>query len=397
MVENDASLLGREGLIRILRSLVADELKETRASAGLSLKVLQWDADENLRDGQAELDSLELDNVTSRISEYFRLFETGVEDLLMAKPWFNGWADTLLMALPHGSGQVTVQTSGTTGTPKNCTHHIETLAFDARAVAEIVKSQRVLSNVPPHHVYGLIYSCLMPALSELEHIELRDQTPRAATDLMGPGDVFVTNPFLLKNFVRQIDRFPDGVTILTSSAPMPDAVVKAALAKGATRIIDIYGSSETLGVGWRACPSPVYTLFDGCSLDQGAEHLQRADGRQMTHALMDHLVPGEATQTFTLGGRRDGAIELGGINVFPSSIEAAIAGVPGVEDVKLEVMISTNGIDKALIARIKVAWDSSFDVVVEGARQHVSARFGDRCVPTFQPARAPQDRTRKAG
>lgn len=376
----DGTALGPEGLLRICRSLVADELGQTRHVVGDFQRLsLGWPVDQNLREDGIELDSLELQNCTARIAEFFRLFETGTEDLLLARPWLSGWVDTLLMALPHGSGLLTFQTSGSTGAPKTVHHPVDRLLRDARAIAQLAAPGRILSCVPPHHVYGAIYTAVLPALCDIPCIDTRAEAPSRVTADMRAGDLLVTTPFLLRNFLRRIERFPEGVTVLTSSAPLPCHLARAVSNAGAARLIDIYGSTETLGVGWRTDATAPYTLFSHWDCTEDGRTLIDRDGCERV-ATMD-VIDMADERRFRVLGRRDRAVQIGGVNVHPAAVETTLNDVYGVEYAEVEAVFAPNGLDVALVARIALAQGVEPSGVERAAVQHVRERHGPLSVP----------------
>jgi len=357
---------------------VADELAETRPAAGLVRRSLAWPSDVDLRKEGAELDSLELENCTARISSFFRLFEVGIEDLLLAKPSIDGWAQTVKMAAPHLGGDITVLTSGTTGQPKKCTHHLDRLAEDAHAVAGIIRPKRILSNVFPHHVYGFIYTTLMPSLTGTSLIDLR--LPGSSQTDFQAGDLIVTTPFLLKNLLRQTDRFPPGVSILSSSAALPAELADMALEQGALQAVDVYGASETLGIGWRRAPDQTYTLFDRWEFTKDQQAVVDVSGQHFP--LMDGVdVVGE--QQFRLGARRDNAVQIGGINVFPEAVEAALLEIAGVTAATVDVVSTPGCVNTYLSASLSCGPGANLQALQVEAADLVKRRFGEKAVPRF--------------
>lgn len=375
----DGSAFGREGLIRICRSLIADELAETRPAAGLQKQSLAWPVDANLRDDGVELDSLELQNCKARAVEYFRLHETGVEDLLLAKPSLEGWADTLEMALPHGSGSVTLQTSGTTGRPKRITQSVDRLALDASAIAGLTAPQRILSLVAPHHVYGAIYTALLPSRIGCPVSDIRFVAPSAAVSDMREGDLLVATPFLLRNFIRQIGGLPKGLTVVCSTSPLPAHVAQDALELGAERVIDVYGSTETLGVGWRDAPEETYRLFEHWSFaDDGVSvSLDGPAGRVPLMDTIEYL----GDRRFRLLGRTDNVVQVGGVNVSLPAIEASILRSPNVAQAEVRFMAAANGVDGFFAARIALTRECSLSAVERELADRVADDVGTLAVP----------------
>lgn len=58
-------------------------------------------------------------------------------------------------------------------------------------------------------------------------------------------------------------------------------------------------------------------------------------------------------RTFRLGPRRDGAVQIGAVNVFPERIAAIIGEHPSVADCTVAVMRQANGVNR-LVARLQL-------------------------------------------
>ena len=100
---------------------------------------------------------------------------------------------------------------------------------------------------------------------------------------------------------------------MSSTAPLAATTHAALLDQGLTGLLEIYGSTETGGVATRWQPDAPYTLL---------AHWQRHDANQLRHAsgalvpLLDHT-EWHDERRFTLGGRHDDVIAIGGVNVSP--------------------------------------------------------------------------------
>ena len=104
-----------------------------------------------------------------------------------------------------------------------------------------------------------------------------------------------------------------------------------------TRLLQVYGSSETAGVGWRDDPAGPYALLpgwrrDGDGLLQGHRAIQPPD-----------LLEWRDDDRFRVLGRRDGAVQVAGFNVVPDQVRAALARHPAVADIAVRPMRPKEG------------------------------------------------------
>jgi acyl-coenzyme A synthetase/AMP-(fatty) acid ligase len=108
---------------------------------------------------------------------------------------------------------------------------------------------------------------------------------------------------------------------------------------------EIYGSTETSGVGVRKWPAERYRLMPHWSstlrVDNGdALQLTSSLGRKVS--LMDAVEVDDA-DTFIVVGRRDSAVQVGGTNAFPSRVAALLGARPGVQSAAVRLMRATEG------------------------------------------------------
>ena len=147
-------------LRRFLADLVADEL--TRARHGPLPLPLPWP--EALRfEADLDVDSLERLGLASAVAEALHLHESGIEDCLLARGTLGEWVDVAAEGLERFSGRITFRTSGSTGTPKSCQHAFDTLRQETDHLASLFPGRlRILSAVPSHHIYGFLFTVLLP-------------------------------------------------------------------------------------------------------------------------------------------------------------------------------------------------------------------------------------------
>lgn len=329
-------------LSRFVSDLVAGELACLRP--GGELPAQPWSGDLPLDHGGLDGDSLELLALATAVAEATHMHRSGVEDYLLAHRTLGDWAAIVATSLEHFSGEMTFRSSGTTGVPVSSSHELGALVQEIRELARLLpERRRLLCAVPAHHIYGFLFSVLLPAELGIPVLDIRSRVPAGLSTQLRAGDLVVGHPTFWAAFARTVPAVPAGVTGVTSTAPCPPELAAELIAHGLERLVQVYGSSETSGIGWRATPDGDYHLLDHWRR-RGETTLIRSlpDGSEREHALPDRLCwSGE--RRFRLAGRRDGAVQVGGINVVPSDVAARLREHPAIREAAVRAMRPEEG------------------------------------------------------
>ena len=333
-------------LARFVADLVADELAHLRPG-GVPVPNRPWPAELALDEQGLGLDSLERLSVAAALSESLHLHASGIEDLLLASRFFGGWLQVAAEGLSTFDASLTFRTSGSSGTAKACPHALANLLQEVEHLAGLVPgTRRVLAAVPAHHVYGFLFTVLLPArLGCNDVIDIRHMTPQAVAAMMQPGDLVISHPAHWSLLARHAGRLPPGVQGVTSTAPCPDALARTLEAMGLARLTQVYGSSETAGIGTRTAAGSAFQVMPFWSRD--ADDDQRllrtaANGSISSHAIQDRLEWLDERK-FSLCGRLDEAVQVGGTNVFPARVRQVLLDHPEVADAQVRLMRPEEG------------------------------------------------------
>lgn len=329
------ALLDHAAVLRVLSSLVATELAAARGGEARLALPPRIDADTALGRGGFEADSLELLRLASAVDELFHLHESGIEDYLLARRSLGEWADLVVTSRRECGRRLTFRTSGSTGEPKRCTHHVAHLEEEMREMAAALgPRRRVLLCAPPHHIYGFLFGVLLPRVLGAEAVDAQDWSPARLRRALQPGDLLVSHPTHWAALARAGLSMPGDVIGTTSTAPCPPTLIGALRALGLEAMVEIYGSSETAGLGYRRDTSLPYRLFEHWRVLDAAE-----DGvPRLTRAGLDAPVCApdwwawSDDRSFRPTGRIDGAVQVGGINVFPDRVAGRLREHPAVAD-----------------------------------------------------------------
>jgi long-chain acyl-CoA synthetase len=330
-------------------------------------------------------DSLELLAMGTALAEALHLRGAEVDGRLLAHPVLEEWvaAAHAGLEMEGGAQAVTFRTSGSAGTPRRCTHALATLWQETGVLAGLLPGRtRILSAVPAHHIYGFLFTVLLPrALGIDEVIDLRAASPAAFSGMARPGDLVVAHPGWWEALARLQPGFGPDVVGVSSTAPCPD-VLADALAAAGLRLVQVYGSSETAGVGWREAGGAPFTLFPYWQGADGVAELTRQlpDGGAARYPLQDKLEWLDAGR-FRPAGRIDQAVQVGGTNVFPGYVADVLRMHPAVADAAVRLMRPDEG------RRLKafVVPRAGHDADQGALREDLSSWVGERLATPERP------------
>lgn len=285
--------------------------------------------------GALELDSLEFLDLATMVAVQFQLHETGHEAELTTRRRLSDWVEIILESRARQDGSIGFLTSGSTGQSKLCTHTMELLEQEIDTfVALLGDRRRLLRAVPSHHIYGFLFAFMLPARLEIPVLDTRRTLPAAVLRQARAGDLVLGHPAFFDLATRgPLDMAPD-VVALSSTSPCPLELWQRLQACGGARLIEIYGSSETAGIGWRESPEAPFRLLPYWSRDPASPECIRRpgiDGRPLVLETPDRLQWLDAEHIQVLG-RRDGAVQVGGVNVFPERVRAWLERHPEVAE-----------------------------------------------------------------
>lgn len=377
---------------RLVRDLLLSEMAQLRPGgwplpAGSQAAASDWHWVHDLG-----ADSLELLQLTTALADTL-----GLRDLAQAQALFEAprWGDWLDMARTHWHqppDRLRFRTSGSTGTPRSCWHALPHLWEEMCAMAAVIgPTRRVVSAVRCHHIYGFLFTVLLPhALAAtwpeslppdrpLPLIDLAGVPPIGLGTLVAPGDVVIGFPDWWRAALRATPSWPERVVGISSTAPCPPDLSDSCLQAGLQRLLHVYGSSETAGIGWREWPDPHYTLFPHWQrVPDDSQVLQRpgltgADA-MVRITLQDHVQwQGDQARHFTPGARLDGAVQVGGVNVHLGLVQSRMADLPGVREITLRVTtVQGQPRLKAFVVPMPDAPTDLRDHLLAWARQHLA-------------------------
>ena len=165
--------------------------------------------------------------------------------------------------LPTDVANVEFYTSGSGGAPKSVPKAFAQLRLEVEALERqwgaLLGDAIMAGTVPHYHLYGVLFRVLWPLLAGRAFFVpmcLQPATLRAAT---AHGDcAIVSSPAFLSRIANytELPQSSRVKAVFSSGAPLPDPAARDLKERWGHAAIEVYGSTETGGIGWRAWSGP---------------------------------------------------------------------------------------------------------------------------------------------
>ena len=309
-------------------------------------------------------DSLEMMALSIALSRSIHLENSEIDDNLFNKAWLADWIAISLKSLSQSSAHISFKSSGSVGLKKYHTHSLALLEQEAEFLGQLLKGRkRIVRAVPSHHIYGFIFSVLLPRYlgDSVDVIDMRGLSFNSIQALLQPGDLMIAYPEFWQFCDESNMHFASDVIGINSSGPCSAQVGHNLLDKNLSGFYEIYGASETAGIGWKNHPSSAYTLFPFWQNTESTTEINRqlADSHFKTYPLQDNLEWISPNQ-FSLKGRKDEMVQVGGINVSLALVREKLIKHPLIKEAAVRIMRPDEGARlKAFIVLKENAEDGS--------------------------------------
>jgi acyl-coenzyme A synthetase/AMP-(fatty) acid ligase len=232
-------------------------------------------------------------------------------------------------------------TSGSTGVPKPYPKYWGGIVHEARIAGERLgldarRGGQILATVPAQHMYGFVYSVILPAqwgyAIGAERPFYPEDIRRALVALPGPA-ILVTTPVHIRACVLDGVQLPPLDFILTSTAPLGATLAAQAEALYGTRVQEFYGSTETGAIAARRqSETAVWRTFADIRVVP-VEDGFRVEAPYLPEpmVLADHAdVLNE--REFVLHGRNADIIKIAGKRITLGDLNHQLLAIDGVVD-----------------------------------------------------------------
>jgi acyl-coenzyme A synthetase/AMP-(fatty) acid ligase len=258
-------------------------------------------------------------------------------------------------------------TGGSTGKPKVWSKSPRNLlaeAFYLKQKFELMENDLFLATVPPYHIYGLLFSILVPLAAQARVLPDIYTFPQEiiSTANRHKASVLVSVPIHYR--VMKVDNlsFPSLKVAFSSSGMLERSDSLYFYKKTGLGIREIYGSTETGGIAVRAVSEPAYNwkAFDTVSWKLTGSRLSIKSDFASPEMERDKdgfcLTGDEAREDegnrFVLLGRADGIVKVAGKRVDLPDVEGKIKTLPTVSDVVVIALPTDKGRESVIAALV---------------------------------------------
>ncbi|RLB47025.1 MAG: hypothetical protein DRJ42_26355 [Deltaproteobacteria bacterium] len=239
----------------------------------------------------------------------------------------------------------TVYTSASTGEHRACPKTGAQLFGEVKTLLEAfpeASGARVLSIVPAHHIYGLLFGVLVPTCGGgAFHREGPRDVEGLGRALRGGVDVLVSVPAHLRSLRFSEDgALPEVGRVFSSGAPLPADTAKDLHQRAGWTITEVLGSTETGGIAWRersSAPATPWQPFPGVTVNAGDGELMLLESPLLSAGVPQPFIGGDRVKPLGDGrfehlGRADGVLKIGSTRVSVAELAARLAEIDGVRD-----------------------------------------------------------------
>jgi acyl-coenzyme A synthetase/AMP-(fatty) acid ligase len=288
-----------------------------------------------------------------------------------------------VLAFPADRKIAIAFTSGSTGEPKRYLRTWGALLHETRVAGRRLglaagQGGYVVATVPPQHMYGFVYSVMLPIqfgyVLEAERPFYPDDIRRVLASHAHPG-ILVTTPVHIRACVLDAARLPPLAFILTSTAPLDKDLAAQAERDFSTRVMEFYGSTETGAIASRRqADSEPWRVFDDIHVSQDEAGF-RVDAAYFTSPmLLSDSVQVLNDKEFVLYGRNTDLIKIAGKRISLGDLNRHLLAIEGVQDGTFFLPDASGGREARLTAFV-VAPGRSRDAILKALRQHIDPVF----------------------
>lgn len=281
-------------------------------------------------------------------------------------------------------------TSGSTGTPKSSVKSWKTLVGTSHRLAErfgVFGEDKftIFSTVPPQHMYGLEASIMLPLQAGAATHASRLFFPediRGALSNVPSKRILITTPIHLEVLEKETTEISEVEKIVSATAPLSFELSRSIEEKFETSVHEIYGFTEAGSVATRrTIEGDSWLPLNGYKLiNDEPNHSFKIEVPEIPESiLIPDIIRLENDGTFTLRGRAEDIIKVGGKRTSLQELNFHLKKAPGVID---GVIFENEDVQKnahRLVAILELESQASTEEVI----QHLRVRID----PVFIPKR----------
>jgi acyl-coenzyme A synthetase/AMP-(fatty) acid ligase len=304
-----------------------------------------------------------------------------------------------------------VFTSGSTGTPvpyrKTWGRLVHCVRYEAERLGLLDgRSHAIVGTVPPQHMYGFESTVLLALQSGNAFSAGRPFYPADVSSELSSVPrprMLVSTPVHLRTILAADIQLPSCDLVLSATAPLSQNLAREVEQRCETRLLEIYGSTETGQIASRRTAETVeWQLFTGVRLFADQEQTWAEGGHIEQPTPLCDVLEVTARDRFLLHGRLSDLVNIAGKRSSLSYLNHQLNAIPGVVDgaffVRDEEDSSSTGVTR--VAALVVAPGLDAASVTDQLRRRIDPVFLPRpllfveSLPRNETGKLPHDALR---
>ncbi|MBD1395255.1 hypothetical protein [Mucilaginibacter glaciei] len=283
------------------------------------------------------LDSIELMGLAAAVNSFFNIFEIYNPPYLLSSTRIDDWVDMIYKVRQVNDEALIFHTSGTSGTAKITRHPLAYLEREIAFLGTLFSDATcIVPYVASNSIYGFLFTVGLPRLLNIPVV----YPSQVNWQQMPPQALIVATPFNWQFLLNTLPGAQMNCLGVSAAAPLYDILYQDILSKGIS-LTELYGSTETSGIGFRTHWEQPFTLLPFWEFTAGNNVADR-DGRAEFELMdeIDQLGPGK----FKVTGRRDKQVKVAGKLVDMEAVTAQIKKMPNIAGCRLSAKALGNDV-----------------------------------------------------
>jgi acyl-coenzyme A synthetase/AMP-(fatty) acid ligase len=244
-------------------------------------------------------------------------------------------------------------TSGSTGSPVAALKTKKNIESEVKALTELLqeyKIKKVIVTVPFIHLYGTLLGLMYPLMNDIDIVLKEHFLPNDLLNMIDPYTMVVTTPLYIKalNKLSEEKNLSESVFI-SSTASLDTTSIITFNNKFQTKIIQIFGSTETGGIAYKLNEEPLWNPFKSVEVFTNQENELKVKSPFVSYTLYENgfkhtngeiqtfdyiekealgfKLIGRSSKIFKLAGKRYSTVQIENILEAVNGIEKALVFV----------------------------------------------------------------------
>ena len=291
--------------------------------------------------------------------------------------------------------QILFFTSGSSGFPLGAFKRKENLIEEVLVLKDLLEEyciKRVVVTVPFVHIYGVLVGLLLPLyINDVALVVKDDFLPHELLNEASCSDtLIVTTPVFIKALTKLNENiFLRSSLFISSTGPLAKEDVSTFEEKYQTKLMQLFGSTETGGIGYKIGDSDIWKtlpkVYVSAKEDKLMVHSPFISSYILDQEILeidDNIITEDIIElhdnAFKLIGRSNKIIKIAGKRISAIQIESILETIEEIDKAIVELVYSKNLLRSE---QIKIILQSSQTISKNTIKDKISEYYGVLTIP----------------